>query len=228
MRERSTLVALALACAGGCSSKPAAKLPEADPARVATLATTMLRNVPVPAGAPECKFDQLLGGATLTRRTLIELAEQEMIKRPEVAEWVNPTEVDSPAARTIIESKDVTLRRQAAAQLLSAPFYLVYHVDLVDTPIPLGVKDFKRGNVGARALRYDTSGNVSCVMVFFWGNDPAKTEWAMKKSDKALIDPEVQKEMQQDLRRQMLKRVAALAAPAPKTNLPADDRHDRL
>jgi hypothetical protein len=232
-RERIAAL-LGVALVAGACGKPQSKKPEADPQQVTNLANTMLKNVPTPLAVPECKFADLVGGATLTRRTLIRLAQQPMpqmttakIERPEVADFVNPPELDSPAALTLVESSDATLKRQAAAELLSAPFYLVYHVDLVDTPIALGIKDFKNGTVGARALRYDKAGSAACVYVFFWSNDPRKQEWAVKQSDKPLIDPAVKQEMQDDLRAQMLKRIAGLAAPPPPRERPiADDRHD--
>ncbi|HEU0029555.1 MAG TPA: hypothetical protein VFQ53_02905 [Kofleriaceae bacterium] len=223
MREIA-LLALAVA-AGACTnpSRPA----EADPAKVQQLAQTMLRNVPVPAGARDCKFEEVLGGATLTRRTLLELAHEPIGTKAEVAAWINPPELDSPAARLILDGKDEVQRRRAAAELLAAPFYLVYHIDLVDAPIALGVKDFKRPTVGARAIRYDKTGHPACILVFTWGQDPAKYEWSVKKTDRPLVDPAVQKAMQDDLAAQMLKRIAGLAAPPPPSNLPADTRYER-
>ncbi|MBA2543261.1 MAG: hypothetical protein H0V17_26705 [Deltaproteobacteria bacterium] len=220
------VVALATLTFGACGKK-GPKLPEADPAKLATLAATMLKNAPLPAGARECKYEEMLGNATMTRKTLLELAKQPLENRPELSDWVNPGELDSPAARQLVESTDPTRQRQAAAELLLAPSFLIYNVDLVDAPIPLGVKDFKRGHVGARALRYDKAGNLICASVFLWTNDPQKQLWAIEKSDKPMIDPEVQKAMQKDLREQMLLRVAGLGAPAPKFTGPADDRHDR-
>jgi hypothetical protein len=222
---RSFVVAIAAVAGLGCS-KPANK-PEADPAKVVALAKTMLHEVPNPAGVRPCELSEMIGGATLTRRTLVQLANQPMPTTPEVADWVNPTDLDSPAARTFIDSPDKTLQRQAAAELLSAPSYLVYHVDLVDSPLPLGVKDFKRPTVGARAIRYDRSGNAVCVLVFFWGNSKAKHDWAIKVSDKPTLDPTVVKEMQSDLTAEMLKRIAGLALPPAKRVGPADDRTER-
>jgi len=216
--------ALALAACGKTAAGP-----EADPAKVTALANKIVANVPVPGAARDCAYDDLMGGATLTFRTALELAGAPIDdKKPELAEWVNPSELDSPAARDLLGADD-KLKRRAAAELLSAPFYLVYHVDLVDQPIPLGLKDFKRGHVGARALRYDPQGKLVCTYVFYWSQDPKKQEWAIKKSDEAMIDPAVAKEMQQDLRAQMLIRVAALAAPPPPRdpNVPPDDRSDR-
>ncbi len=222
-RDVAIIVALSLLTA--CSGKR--KQAEADPQQVTALATTMLQRVPLPAGVRGCEFSEVIGGATLTHRTLIQLAHQALPTTPELAEYVNPTDLDSPAARTLIESTDTAVQRHAAAELLAAPSYLVYHVDLVDSPLPLGVKDFKRPTVGARAIRYDKTGTPLCILVFFWGNSKAKHQWAMKVSDKPTLDPTVVKEMQVDLTAEMLKRIAALAVAPPKETGPADDRTDR-
>jgi len=229
MLERSSrpelALALVLVCSACSTSKP--KPPEADPAQVTALASKMLKEVPLPAGVRSCELKEMLGGATLTRRTLNQLAHHPMPAQPEVAEYVNPTDLDSPAARTLIDSSDPSAQRRAAAELLAAPSYLVYHVDLVDSPLPLGVKDFKRPTVGARAIRYDRTGTPLCVLVFFWGNSKAKHEWAIKVSDKPTLDPAVVKAMQDDLTAEMLKRISALAVEPPKQVGPADDRTDR-
>lgn len=226
-RSSALELAIALIALTACGKKER-KLPEADPAKITTLAKRMVKNVPVPAGAPVCKFEQLMGGATLTKKTLYQLAETTPDKRPDVADYVNPTELDAPAARQILDNPaDEKLRRQGAAELLRAPFYLVYHVDLVDTPLALGVKDFKKSTVGARALRYDKTGKIECLYVFFWTNDPEMQKWAVQQTNRPLVDPAVAQKLQEDLRKQMLTRVAALAAPAPVVTGPADDRSER-
>jgi hypothetical protein len=229
MSARSSALDLTLAVVllAACGKKPA-KLPEADPAKITKLAKRMYGNIPVPEFARKCKYDELMGGASMTKKTLVQLAEVELEKKPEVADFVNPTELDSPAARQILDNPaDEKLRRQAAAELLLAPFYLIYYIDLVDTPLALGVKDFKKGNVGARALRYDKNGKIECTYVFFWNNDPNKQAWAVAQTTRPLVDPAVVKELQIDLRAQMLARVAALAAPPPAVVGPADDRSER-
>jgi hypothetical protein len=229
MSARSSALEVAAVVVAVAACSKAAKLPEEDPAKVTALAKAMIDNVPTPGAWKACKFEELIGGATLTRRTMLELAKQPIDpKSNELQEYVNPPELDSPAARVLIDNTDQTELRQAAAELLAAPFYLVYHIDLVDVPIPIGVKDFKRGYVGARALRYDKTGRLACAMTFVWTNSPAKQKWAVEISDKPLIDPAVAKEMQQDLRAQMLVRIQNLAKPAdydPK--LGVDDRADR-
>ena len=79
----------------------------------------------------------------------------------------------------------------------------------------LGVKELKRGAVGARAMRYDKQGRLECVRVFVWQNDKAVSNDAIARSNKALIDPAVAKQLRDDLAVQLLKRIAALGAPPP-------------
>ncbi len=83
--------------------------------------------------------------------------------------------------------------------------------------------------MGARALRFNKTGKLDCEYVFFWSNDPDKKEWAVKKTNLPTVDPAVMEAMQKDLRVQMLRRVAALAAPPPPrpAGMPADDRYER-
>ncbi len=208
------LVAAALGCSGGTQA------PEADPAALETLAATMIDRLP-PPGFVECKGDQVLGGATMTAVTALKLAQQKAPAKPEFFEWVNPHELDSPAARTLIDAKaSTTAKRQAAAELLAAPFYLVYLVDLVNAPMALEVKELKRGTGGGRAIRFDRQGNAVCSRVFIWQNDKAKSDWAIKQSDRPRIDPAVAKVLQDDLRHEMLKRITILAQPPPTGAMP--------
>ncbi len=226
MSARSLLLSVLLAA---CSKSAAS--PEADPEKVVALAKNMARNVPLPAGIRTCKYEEVVGaGATLTRHTLLQLGNETIEKRPENEEWVNPAELDSPAARELIDPNSAPdLRRRAAAELLSAPYFLIYWIDLVDEPLALGVKDFKKGTVGARALRYDHNGRLQCVQVFLWGADPAKRQWAIAKTNLPAVSAEVKQGMQQDVRAQLLLRVAGLGAPPPARdkNEPADDRNER-
>lgn len=223
---------MALGVTAACGKK-APPPPERDPAEVERLAAAMVKAVPVPGAVRECARTELTEPtATLTRRTLLQLAKQPLgtgIRDAQNADWLNATELDSPAARVLAEGGDERARRQAAAELLAAPRFLVYWIDLVDTPIPLGVKDFKRGYVGARALRFTRDGRPECVYPFYWRNDRVKQEWAVERgTKKGRIEPEVQTAMQQDLRAQFLERVKVLDRPPPPDDGPADDRHDRL
>jgi len=216
MSARSSLhelVVLALVTSA-CSSK--AKAPEADPAKFVAIAKQMAKTFPGP-GMKECDGKDVVGGATFTATTFFQIAESKFdTQKPEYQEYVNPAELDSPAARTLIDAKaSETQKRQAAAELLSAPFYLVYHVDLVNAPMALEIKELKRGTVGARAVRFDKTGNAQCVRVFYWQNDKALNDAAIAKSNKATMDPAVAKELRDDLRAQMLKRIPALTLPQP-------------
>jgi len=210
-----SLLAAALALGAGAGAGCGSKSPQGDPAKFAALATTMIKNVPVP-GVTECTGEQVLGGATMTIRTLLHIAKQTFEDRPERQDWVNPPELDVPAARVLADDKaSDTDRRRAAGELAAAPFYLVYIIDHVDVPMALGIKELKRGIAGGRALKYDKQGNLQCVRIFLWENDKAVSDDAIAKSDKAVIDPAVAQRLREDLRAQLLKRIAALGAPPP-------------
>jgi hypothetical protein len=206
------LAAAGLAAAGpGCGSKP----PEADPAVFTAIANTMVKNVPL-IGAPECTGEQVIGGATMTVRTLLQIAKQSIDDRPERQEYVNPPELDAPAARVLADEKaSQTAKRRAAAELATAPFYLVYLIDNVDAPMALGIKELKRGGGGGRAIKYDRAGNLQCIRVFVWQNDKQLSDAAIAKSDRPTIDPAISQQLRDDLRVQLLKRIAALGAPPP-------------
>ena len=208
--RRSAILGLTL-LAVGCKQHP-----EADPAKATALATKMIKDVPVP-GYTDCTGEQVIGGATMTYPTAMKIAGKQVGPEHEMADWINPVELDSPAARTLADAAaGDTAKRRATAELLAAPFYLVYVVDHVNAPIALGIKELKLGSASGRALRYTKNGTLQCVRVFVWANDEAKNQWAMDASDKALIDPAVAQAMKDDLRAQMLKRVAALGAPPPR------------
>lgn len=201
-----------VAAAGGCGGK---KVPEADPAAFVALAGTMLNNVP-PPGATPCDGPQVLGGATMTMRTLLDIAKRPYEDRPERRDFVNPPELDVPAARVLLDPKASERdRRRAAAELAAAPFFLVYNIDHVDVPMALGFKELKIGIASGRALRYDRKGNLECARVFSWHNDEKVSEDAIAKSDKAVIDPAIAKLLRDDLTAQLLKRIAALSLPPP-------------
>lgn len=206
---RSGLLVIAAAAACSTSHKP-----EADPARVRTLLKTMDKNTPAPGGAPTCKPEQLIGGATLTQVTLLKIAGEPANPGPEREDWINPGELDSPAARELLDANtDETVQRQAAYELLSAPFFLVYRIELVDAPMALGVKDLKRGTVGMRVLRYTRTGEIECLRVLTFQNSEEKSDWAILKSNLPTIDPKIAQALRDDLKAQFLKRVPALGRP---------------
>ena len=186
-----------------CCGKSA---PEADPAKVKQLAAKMTREVPTPAATRECTPADLAGGATLTFRTLTLLAGGALAPdKPEEAEWINPPELDAPAARILAAPRSERAAREAAAQLLAAPFYVVYKVDLVNAPMALGVKELKVGNVGTRVIRYEKTGKPTCVQVFIFENDHAVNDAAVAKSDQATMDPAISKLLRDDLAVQYIK-----------------------
>ena len=205
------------ALVAGCAGKKGAA-PEAEPAAAQALADTLVRNSPSVGQARECQAHELIGGSTMTHATITELAGRPGSSEPEGTEWANPPELDSPAARQLLDdATDLPTKRRAAAELLSAPFHLVYRIDLVNVPMALGIKELKRGVVNARAIRYDRAGKVECVLVFVYQNDEARSNWAMDRSDGAQMDPEVSRILREDLKEQLLKTVVTLGDPnAPK------------
>ena len=210
VRDGATVAALC-ACVAACSTT---HKPEADPARLVPIMKAMDKNTPTPGGAPNCTPDQMIGGATMTQVTLLKISGEPANPGPEREDWINPAELDSPAARELIDpATDETTRRQAAYELLSAPFFLVYRIDIVDAPMALGIKDLKRGTVGSRVLRFDTQGDIVCVKVMNFQNSLAKSDWAILKSNLAVMDPKIAAELRTDLHEQMLKHVRALGRP---------------
>ena len=207
-------VAVGLAgAAAGCGR--GAKRPQGDPAAFAAIASTMMNNVPAP-GVAECTGPQILGGATMTMLTVSRIAKRPLSDAPERREFVNPPELDVPSARVLADEKaSEDDRRAAAGELAAAPFYLVYIIDHVDVPMALGVKELKRGFGSGRAIKYDKRGVAQCVRVFLWENTRQLSDQAIAKSNKARIDPAVAKQLSDDLTAQLLKRIAALGAPAP-------------
>jgi hypothetical protein len=202
---------LTCVAAAACST---AHKPEADPARVATLMTAVDKNTPGPGDVPDCTPEQMIGGATLTQVTVLKLAGVPARPGFEREDWLNPPELDSPATRELIDPNvDETTKRQAAYELLSAPFFLVYRIDLVDAPMAVGIKDLRRGVIGMRALRFDRAGKSVCVKVLTFQNSLDKSDWAIVKSNLAVMDPRVAKALRDDLHDLLLKHVAAFGRP---------------
>jgi hypothetical protein len=188
--------------------------PEADPKRLVPIMQAIDKNTPAPGGAPDCEPEQMMGGATMTMVTALKLGGVEANAGPTREDWINPAELDSPAARELVDAAtSETTKRQAAYELLSAPFFLIYRVDLVDAPMAMGVKDLKRGAVFTRVLRYDREGKIECVRVMSFQQTLEKSDWAILKSNLPTIDPKVRDVLRDDLREQLLKHVAALGRP---------------
>jgi hypothetical protein len=165
----------------------------------------MVENVPAPVSVPTCKSEELVG-APMTRRTLLLIDHRELDKIAELSDWMNPTELDAPAAGVLIDATaDETARRRATAELLAAPAYLIYRLDMVAAPMALGVRDLKIGTIGGRLIRYDRNGNPVCVVLFTFQNDTAKSDSAIARSRAAaVVDPAIAKEMRDDLHAQYL------------------------
>jgi hypothetical protein len=223
-RPRSAAIAAAAiaAAASGCSHRD----PGGDPAAIAQLARDMIAGIPG-LGFTECANAQILGGATLTMRTAFQIAGKAIPDRPEFQEYVAPPELDVPAARVLVDpSASASAKRRAAAELATAPFFLIYIVDAVDVPMALGIKELTRGSVSNRALRYSRTGQLECVRVFMYANDAALSAEVIAKSVQPKIDPAVAKRLQDDLRVQALRRVAALNLPPPRAPIPPKPRID--
>ena len=210
MWARSSLLSfMALAACGHKAHQP-----EADPAMVTALAAKLIDHSPVPAAVPECKPEELSAPVTVTFRSLLELAGQKPGTEPEQADWINPHDLDSPAARTLLDSTDATRKREAAAQLLAAPAWIVYRVDLVNAPMAIGVKELKIGTIGVRIIRYDRTARPTCATVWNFQNTQDKTDWAISITNKAYVDAAVAKELRDDLTAQYVKLVPR-GVPAP-------------
>jgi hypothetical protein len=152
----------------------------------------------------------------MTYLTLARLAQLPIPKDPEHADWINPPDLDSPAARALLDANgESDARGEAAGELLAHPLWIVYRVDMVNAPIALGIKELKIGTVGTRIIRYDQTGHPTCVRTFYFQNDKAKSDWAIQESDKTLIDPAVAKAMRDDLAEQFVKLVPRGSAPTP-------------
>src|SRR5258705_3698751 len=118
--RRELAVAVALVITSGACGKKGPKKPEADPAQVAKLAAIMLRNVPTPAAVPDCTDPDFVGAVPITWRSLTVLGGEKVPSRPEDEAWINPPELDAPSIRALLDSKDKTAARQAAAEVLAA------------------------------------------------------------------------------------------------------------
>ena len=208
MLARSFVLELGVIALAACNTS---HKPEADPARITALMKTLDKNSPGVGVGRACTPDELVGGATMTQVTLVKLAQNPLNPGPEREPWINPTELDSPAAIELLdEQTDETTKRQAAYELLSAPFFVVYRIDLVDAPMALKIKDLKRGTVGVRVIRYSQKGDLDCAIVVNVQNSKPKSDWAIVKSNLAVMDPQVSAELREDLKAELLKQVAAL------------------
>jgi hypothetical protein len=194
-------LAVVIACGKSTPAKP-----EANPDDVKAFASKAAHQIPTPAAVRDCTPADFTGGAPITFRALLSLAGEKLTDAPEEAAWINPPELDAPAVRTLLDTGAApTAKREAAAALLAAPFYVVYKVDLVNAPMALGVKELKIGTVGTRIVRFEKSGAPSCVLVWMFQNDQTVSDAAIDKSDKPAIDPGIAKILREDLTAQFIK-----------------------
>jgi hypothetical protein len=193
--------------------------PEADPAKFLAIADRMYLNVPAPMAVRTCKPEELVG-ASMTRRSLLLVDGKQLDPSAEHSDWINPTELDAPPIRVLLDANaDGSAKRRATAELLAAPAYLVYRVDVVAAPIALGVKDLKIGTVGGRLFRYDKTGEPVCVVVYQFQNDKAKSDRALAQAAQSAVVPrEVALAMRDDLHEQYIKN--APRAPTPQAAQP--------
>ena len=212
MSARSSLPSVLLVALAACKSPP--KAPEADPAQVKALAQTIAKNIPAPQAARLCQPADYANIPTVTFLSILHLGDLPVMQDPQHADWINPPGLESPAFHDL-QSTDETTRRRAAAQLLAAPGWLVYKIDMVNAPMAIGVKELKIGTIGARAIRFDKRGLPVCTEVFYFQNDQQKSDYAISKSDRAIIDPELAKMLREDLTQQYLTHAPKAPAPAP-------------
>jgi hypothetical protein len=211
-------VALASLASVAACKKPAPPVPEADPAKVAVLAKQLVANMPGMAAVRQCKDADFANTTPLTfRSTLLLAGEAPSTTEPRDAEWINPPQLDGAAIRTLLDSKDTTAKRRAAAEVLASKAFLMFKVDVVNAPMALLVKELKIGTILSRAIRYEANGQPTCVINVDFQNDRAKSDWAISVSDKTLIDPKVAQALREDLADQFLKHAPG-RAPAPATS----------
>ncbi|HEY5923809.1 MAG TPA: hypothetical protein VIV11_19140 [Kofleriaceae bacterium] len=216
MSERSSLRdLLVLAAALTACGKSGPAKPEADPAAVTKLTDQFATNVPAPAGVRDCEPHDLDGGMTMTFRSVQLLAYSKVPDRPEDDEWTNPKDLDAPAVRALLDAKDTKAKRQAAAEFLAAPFYVVYRVDYANAPMALGIKELKISTLSTRIFRYEKTGLPTCLIVFHVQNDQKISDDAIAVSDKPVIDPAVARILREDLAKQFVAKAPRGKPPVP-------------
>lgn len=219
MSGRSSRHELLCLCVLAACGKTA-KVPEADPAQAAALATKVNTNMPAPSATRMCTEADFKDILPITYRSIRTLAGQpvpeasDFRSQPALAEWTNPPALEAPAIRPLIDGKaSDTAKRRAAAGFVNAKALGVYIADVVNAPIALQVKHLAIGTIHARVIRFE-AGLAVCVQQIEFQNDKEKSDWAIARSDKPLIDPEVAKAMRDDLVDQYVKRAPTTRAPA--------------
>jgi hypothetical protein len=223
MSGRSSRHKLLWLCILAACGNKSAKVPEADPAQAAALATKMNANMPAPSATRLCTDADFFDAVPITYRSIRILAGQpvpeasDFRSQPSLAEWTNSPMLEAPALRPLIDGKAAEpAKRRAAAAFLNAKGLAVYIADVVNAPIALQVKHLATGTIHARVIRFE-AGQPVCVQQIEFQNDKVKSDWAIARSDKPLIDPEVAKAMRDDLVDQYVKHAPTTTrAPAPK------------
>lgn len=211
MWARSFLLSL-VACSGGKKEPPPLEI---DPAKVEPYARDIYQHAPSMGSATKCGDDAWTpGGIGLTQVSLNRLAHIAPDQDAVHEEFVNPKAADDPLVRLILDppaGTDPHLVRQAAWKFLQAPYYAVYRIDNMQSPMAIGVKDLKRGTIEARVIKQDRSGKVFCIKRITFQSDPQVSLKAIADADKQPGMPtEVIKALQDDLRVQYLKAVPVL------------------
>jgi len=194
------LVALVAAC-GTKGDAPAKKRVKGKPERVQVLAKFMVDNVPRPGVVPECKDEDFLGGYPITQLSLLLLGKALFDKEhPERQTWMNPPELEAPSVAVLLDDKASSEdKAYAAGEFVNAPFFVVYRVENADAPLALGVKELKIGTVSTKIIKYGKDTIPICAKAFSYQNSKEKSDWAIEKSDKALVDPAIAQAMRDDL-----------------------------
>jgi hypothetical protein len=224
MSERSSrrdvvILVIALAGCGGTKAKPA---PEADPAEATKLAAAIEKATPFPAQVPDCKPEHYTDALSLTRRTLLQIANLEITKDPEVDDHINPTELDHPSLRALADpATPMQARRQAAAIMLGAKRIFLYRADVHNAPLAYGINELKRGHVAMRGIVFE-KGKPICVTVFSVKNTKKVSEAAMDEVERSAgVTPEISRKLREDLRLRLQREATKLGMPRPTPPGPA-------
>ena len=163
----------------------------------------------------DCKPEELGGTDEVTSRTLHELAGQKVGTRARGRRLDQPAR-DSTRRRRGRSSKRhrATAKREAAAELLAAPAWIVYHVDIVNAPMAIGVKELKIGTIAdaPHPLRQGRAAGVRDGVLL--PEHPSEDRLGDLITNKAYVDAAVAKELRDDLTAQYLKLVPR-GVPAP-------------
>lgn len=207
----SLLLSLLVACGGKKEPPPL----EIDPAKIQVYAMAIYQHAPSMGNVLACGDDAWTpGGIGLTQVSLNRLAKVAPDGDAVHEEFVNPVAADDPLVRLILDppaGTDPHLVKQAAWKFLQAPYYAVYRIDNMQSPLAIGVKDLKRGTIEARVLKQDRNGKVFCIKRISFQSDAEVSRKAIADADKQPGIPKaVIKALQDDLRQQYLKAVPVL------------------